>query len=87
MKIYILRDPKSVQPQTARFVETADSQTEALVEGIGAAAAPGVGEGLSRLQLTDAAGRDAATPAVQATVSRGRWKLALSPRRPSHRGK
>ena len=37
MKTYILRDPQSVQPQKAQFVETPEPQTEARVERICAA--------------------------------------------------
>jgi transposase len=34
MKTYILRDPKAVEPQKARFLEAPEPQTEALVERI-----------------------------------------------------
>ena len=38
MKTYILRDPKSVQPQKPQFLDTPEPQTEALVEQIVSAA-------------------------------------------------
>ena len=38
MKTYILRDPKSVQPQKPQFLDTPEPQTEAWVEQIVSAA-------------------------------------------------